>query len=98
MAVHAGFQNVTNEQVTNATGGFSFPLLSVAVNTQYRVQMPERPAIVSPIVAFGVKPYVKSKVNKRRVQRGKRIRFSGTIKPAAARQQIAFQKKRGECG
>ena len=77
-----GFQNVTNEQVTNATGGFSFPLLSVAVNTQYRVQMPERPAIVSPIVTFGVKPYVKTKVNKHRVKRGKRIRFSGTVKPS----------------
>ena len=25
-----GFTNVTNEQVTNATGGFSFPILSVA--------------------------------------------------------------------
>ena len=63
----AGFVNISNEQVTNATGGFSFPLLSVALNTQYRVQMPERPNIVSPIVSLGVKPYVKSKVNKRRV-------------------------------
>ena len=80
----AGFQPAANEQVTNATGGFSFPILSVAFNTQYRVQMPERPQIVSPIVAFGVKPYVKSKVNKHRVQRGKRIKFSGSVKPAAA--------------
>ena len=79
-----GFVNVTNEQVTNATGGFSFPILCVAVNTQYRVQMPERPQIVSPIVTVGVKPYVKSKVSKKRVKRGKRIRFSGTIKPPAA--------------
>ena len=88
--------NVTNEQVTNATGGFSFPILSIAVNTQYRVQMPERPQIVSPIVTVGVKPYVKSKVNKKRVKRGKRIRFSGTVKPAAADQQIAIQKWNGD--
>lgn len=90
-----GFVNVTNEQVTNATGGFSFPILSVAANTQYRVQMPERPQIVSPIVTVGVKPYVSSKVSKKRVKRGKRIRFSGTIKPVAADQQLAIQKWNG---
>jgi hypothetical protein len=93
----AGFQNVSNEQVTNATGGFSFPVLSNAANTQYRVQMPERPQVVSPIVTVGVKPYVKSKVSKRRVRRGKRIRFSGTVKPAASTgQQIAIQKWNGD--
>jgi len=90
-----GFQNVTNEQVTNATGGFSFPILSVAANTQYRVQMPERPQVVSPIVTVGVKPYVSSKVNKKRVKRGKRIRFSGSVKPVAADQQLAIQKWNG---
>ena len=57
--------------------------------------MPERPQIVSPIVTVGVKPYVKSKVNKKRVERGKRIRFSGSVKPAAADQQIAIQKWNG---
>ena len=96
MAVHGRLPARGNEQVTNATGGFSFPILSVAFNTQYRVQMPERPQIVSPIVAFGVKPYVKCKVNKHRVQRGKRIKFSGSVKPAAAGQQIAFQKWNGD--
>ena len=91
----SGFVNAANEQVTNATGGFSFPILSTTLNTQYRIQMPERPAVVSPIVLLGVKPYVKSKVNKKRVQRGKRIRFSGTIKPAAPDQQLAIQKWNG---
>ena len=42
---------------------------------------------------FGVKPYVKSKVSKHRVQRGHLVRFSGTITPRAADQQVAFQKK-----
>jgi hypothetical protein len=88
-----GFQTVTNEQVTNAQGGFAFPLLNVAVNMQFRVQMPERPQVVSPIVAFGVKPYVKTKVSKHRVRRGHRIRFSGTVTPAGTGAQIAFQKK-----
>lgn len=90
-----GFVTVTNKQVTNAQGGFSFPLLNVAENMQFRVQMPERPAVVSPIVAFGVLPFVTTKVDKHRVRRGRHIRFSGTVAPAGAGAQIAFQKKRG---
>ena len=90
----AGFQNAANEQITNAQGGFSFPVLSVPFNTQYRVQMPERAGVFSPIVTAGVKPYVKTKVGKRRVRRGGRIRFSGTVIPAGTGAQIAFQKKR----
>jgi len=92
-----GFQNATNEQITNAQGGFSFPVLpaSVPFNVQYRVQMPERPAVVSPVAAVGVKPYVKTKVSDRRVRRGRRVRFSGTVRPGRDGAQIAIQKKRG---
>ena len=89
-----GFQNASNELLTNATGGFSFPVLSLPFNTQYRVVMPERPAVASPIVTAGVKFSVGSKVNKKRVKRGRKIRFSGTIKPARPGANIAFQKKR----
>lgn len=89
-----GFQNASNELLTNSTGGFSFPILSVPFNTQYRVVMSERPAVVSPIVTAGVKFYVGSKVSKKRVKRGRKIRFSGTIKPARPGANIAFQKKR----
>jgi hypothetical protein len=88
-----GFQNASNELLTNATGGFSFAILSLPFNTQYRVVMPERPAVVSPIVAAGVKFYVGSKVSKKRVKRGRKVRFSGTIKPARPGANIAFQKK-----
>ena len=65
-----GFRNASNELLTNATGGFSFAILSLPFNTQYRVLMPERPAVASPIVTAGVKFSVRSKVNKRRVKRG----------------------------
>jgi hypothetical protein len=90
-----GFQTISNQQVTDANGNFAFPLLSgvVAQNTQFRVIMPERPAVVSPVVPFGIKPYVKSKVSNHRVRRYHRIRFSGSITPRAADQQVAFQKK-----
>ena len=89
-----GFLNASNELLTNATGGFSFPILSLPFNTQYRVVMPERPAVVSPIVTAGVKFSVGTKISKKRVRRGRKVRFSGTIKPARAGAQIAFQKKR----
>jgi hypothetical protein len=89
-----GFQNATNEQVTNAQGGFSFPVLFVPFNTQYRVQMPERPQVVSPIVTVGVKQYVRTHVSRKRVRRGHRVRFSGTVKPVRVGEQVAFQKKR----
>jgi hypothetical protein len=88
-----GFQNASNELLTNATGGFSFAILSLPFNTQYRVVMSERPAVVSPIVTAGVKFYVGSKVNKKHVRRGKKVRFSGTIQPAKPGANIAFQKK-----
>src|SRR5215210_6875351 len=89
-----GFQNASNEQVTNAQGGFSFPVLSVPFNTQYRVQMPERPQVVSPIVTVGVKPYVRTRVSRHRVRRGRRVRFSGSVRPGRTGAQIAIQKKR----
>ena len=54
---------------------------------------------MSPIVTFGVKPIVHTKVNKHRVKRGKRIRFSGTVDPGGSDGQIAFQKMRsGDVG
>ena len=89
-----GFQNASNEQVTNAQGGFSFPVLSLPGNTQFRVQMPERPGVVSPIVAVGVLPTVHTRVSRHRVRRGHRIRFSGSVIPGGTGGQIAFQKKR----
>src|SRR3954447_26612894 len=89
-----GFQNATNEQVTNAQGGFSFPVLGVPFNTQYRVEMPERPAVGSPIVTLGVKQHVHTGVRPKRVRRGHRVHFVGTVTPVRAGEQIAFQRKR----
>jgi hypothetical protein len=89
-----GFRNAANEQLTTAQGGFSFPLLAVLFNTQYRVQMPERPAVASPIVNVGVLFIVHTHVSKHRVKRGRRVRFSGSIFPARSGAQIAFQKKK----
>ena len=89
-----GFANLGNPQVTDGTGKFSFALLSVPITTQFRVLMPERPAIVSPIVTAGVAARVSARVSRTRIRRGSRVRFSGTIRPARPGAQIAFQKRR----
>jgi hypothetical protein len=89
-----GFQNAANDQLTNALGGLAFPVLSVPFNTQFRVLMPERPQVVSPVVTVGVKQIVTTRVSRKRVRRGRRVRFSGTVKPVRPGEQIAFQKKR----
>lgn len=90
-----GFVTTTNVQLTNAQGAFSFPLLFVPINTQYRVLIPNRPEIGSPIVGVGVAVIVGTKISARRVRKGRRVRFSGTVRPALAGAPVAIQKQRG---
>ena len=90
-----GFQNLGNPLVTDAQGSFSFPLLSVPLNTQYRVLMPAKPEVVSPIVSLGVAVRLTTHVSSHRVRRGARVRFSGVVRPARDGAQVAIQKLRG---
>jgi hypothetical protein len=90
----SGFQPVANNQVTNATGGFAFPLLSVGVNTQYRVVMPAKPEVVSPIVVLGTTSKVTRHAKVRRGNRRGRIHFYGRISPAIDGAIVIIQKLR----
>jgi hypothetical protein len=90
-----GFQNAANVQVTDAAGNFSFALLSVPLNTQFRVLMPAKPEVVSPIVSLGVAVRLTTHVSRHRVVRGSRVRFSGTVRPASDGARILFQRKKG---
>jgi hypothetical protein len=87
-----GFQNQGNPQVTDANGNFAFPLLSVPFNTEYRVQMPAKPAVVSPVVAVSVAPRITAYANHKKVTRGKRVRIHGVVRPRRDGGQIAIQK------
>lgn len=87
-----GFANVGNALVTDAAGGFSFPILAVLLNTQYRVVMPEKPAVVSPLVSISVVAKVTGSAKPKTIRRGKRVNFSGRITPAVDGQQVAIQK------
>ena len=89
-----GFQPVTNNQVTSSTGSFAFPLLSVGVNTQYRVLMPAKPEVVSPIVVLGTVSKVTRHATVRRGHRRGRIHFFGRISPAIDGAAVVIQKLR----
>jgi hypothetical protein len=86
-----GFQNASDVHLTNAQGGFSFPVLSVPVNTQYRVVMAQNPNVASPIVAVGVAPLVGLRV--RRLS-GRRFRLSGRVRPEHDGTQMIVQRLR----
>jgi hypothetical protein len=94
---YAGFVNVANPQVTNAQGGFSFPVLSQGVTTQYRVLMPHNQRIISPVVVVGSTVSVSMKVKVQRGERRGRLRFSGHVRPGVDGHQVLIQKlgKRG---
>jgi hypothetical protein len=89
-----GFAPLGNPQITTATGAFAFPLLSVPLNTQYRIVVPSRPEVSSPIVGVAVAVRVTTHTSTTRVTRGQRVRFSGSIRPARDGARIAFQKRR----
>jgi hypothetical protein len=88
----SGFTNVANAQLTDANGNFSFTLLSVPLTTQYRVLVANTPSIVSPIATVSVQVVVRTSVTHRHVRRGRKVRFSGTVRPAATNVPIAIQK------
>jgi len=87
----AGFVPTANVQLTNAAGQFAFPLLSVPSNTQYRVVIPDKPDIASPIVSLGVAVRVATNTSATRVRTNRRVRFFGTVRPARPGAQYAIQ-------
>jgi hypothetical protein len=89
-----GFVAAANPQVTNASGAFSFPLLSVSVNTQYRVLMVARPDVVSPIVVLGTTNKVTRHAKVFPGSRRGRIHFWGRVKPALDGAAVLIQKLR----
>jgi hypothetical protein len=93
-----GFLPVGNPLVTNADGSFASAILSVALNTQYRVQMPAKPEVVSPVVVLGTTVKVTRRLKVNRGDRRGRLRFRGRITPAVDGRQVLIQKLRRRDG
>jgi hypothetical protein len=87
-----GFVNASNPQVTNAQGIFAFPLLSLPVNTQFRVLMTDRPDVASPIITVYSKVRLTTHLRTHRTSRGKIVRFYGSVMPANDGAQFAIQR------
>ncbi len=83
-----GFVNVSNPQVTNAQGEFFFPLLSLGINTQFRVLMTSRPEIVSPIIVVYSEVHLVTHITRR----GSLARFFGSVTPASDGQTVSIQR------
>ena len=89
-----GFLPVGNELITNDDGSFSVPVLSVPVNTQFRVEMVARPDIVSTPLTVGATLDVTRRVKVTRGDRRGKLRFRGRISPAVDGEQVLIQKLR----
>jgi hypothetical protein len=86
----AGFQTVGNPELTNAMGGFSFPVVGLSENAQLRVVTVGKPEVVSPVVLENVAVRVTFHV--RRTHRHGRWRLYGTVTPAEAGALVGFQR------
>jgi hypothetical protein len=84
----AGFQNVGNAELTNASGGFSFPVLGMTLVTQFRVVTTTNPPVASPVALDGVAVRIASHVA--RTSRTHFARIFGTVTPAENGMQVGI--------
>lgn len=91
----SGFQpGLVNDQITKTDGTFAFTVFPVNVNTQYRVLMPAKPEVVSPIVVLGTLNKVTRHAKVKRGSKRGRIHFFGRIRPALDGAAVYVQKLR----
>lgn len=93
---YAGWVPDGNIHLTAASGWFGFPILSVAVNTQYRVVLVANPNTTSPVTVVGTQAKVTRHAKVRRFTRAGRIHFWGRVSPAIDGAQVLIQKVRGD--
>lgn len=85
----AGFKTVGNPELTNASGGFSFPVIGLLENAQVRVQTVGAPVVTSSAVLENVA--VRVSFHARRTRRHGRWRLYGSVTPAEAGALVGFQ-------
>lgn len=87
-----GFKTLGNPELTNATGAFSFPIVGMAVNTQFRVVTTGAPFVVSPVFLESVAVRVNFQVHRvHRHKPGRYYRMYGTVAPAEVGAEVGFQ-------
>jgi hypothetical protein len=89
------FANAGNPQVANAQGMFSFPVLSLSANTQYRVVTTGAGSVTSPVVLVGSSVAIRVAVSDHSIASGQLVRFAGTVTPREDGALYALQKQKG---
>jgi hypothetical protein len=88
----AAFATLGNPEVTNAAGGFSFPVFGLLENTQLRVVTTGPPFVASPVLLEGVAVRVSFHVHRvHRHRHGRFYRMYGTVAPAEVGARVGFQ-------
>jgi hypothetical protein len=85
-----GFRNATSPQLTNAMGGFSFPIAGLLDGTHLRVATVGQPAVYSPVIAESVSVQVALHV--RPAAAHGFVRFYGTVTPAKPGARVALER------
>lgn len=87
-----GFKTLGNPELTNAAGAFSFPVLGLSSNTEFRVVTTGAPYVVSPVFLESVAVRVSFHVQRvHRHRAGRYYRMYGTVAPAEVGAQVGFQ-------
>jgi hypothetical protein len=86
-----GLQPFGNPLVTDKAGNFSIAVLSVPLTTQYQASVSGK-SVASPVLTVPVAVRVGSKTNHLSVRRGRKVRFTGSVRPARDGAQVAIQK------
>jgi hypothetical protein len=84
-----GFHTVGNPELTNGTGGFSFPYVGLLENAQLRVVTVGKPEVSSPVIVEGVA--VRVSFHAHRTRRRGFMRLYGTVAPAEVGAPVGFQ-------
>jgi hypothetical protein len=88
----AGFKTLGNPEVTSSTGAFSFPIVGLSSNTQFRVITTSAPFITSPVLVENVAVRVTFHAHRvHRSRRGRFYRMYGTVAPAEVGARVGFQ-------
>jgi hypothetical protein len=68
------------------------------VTTQFIVQMPAKPEVISPVLVVGATVRVTRHVSVNRGERSGRVRFRGSVTPAVDGREVLIQKLRRSDG
>ncbi len=85
----SGFQQIGNLELTNSTGGFSFPFVGLIQNAQIRVVTVGKSSVSSPVIVEGVA--VRVSLHARATRRRGFARLYGSVTPAEAGALVGFQ-------